>query len=513
MRRLLPHVRRFGFALQIAERASNRGDNFARRRSPATLLAADSIMSFWTGFHLGKPIGVMLALASASGAWLALRESGSPRADVVMWCFAESHVRAFTRPDLPAEQDTPEEIFERESGRSLDVIQVQYRALNTRLSTMIMSGTGWPEMPDAVEIEIGNVGRYFRPPVDEIGFLPLNDLIEQNGWSGRVVESRYAPWSKRDPRTGKQVIFGIPNDVHPVMIAYNETLFRAAGVDLAAALNWDQFVEASIRFRNYWRSQGVERRWPLELPDSNAGTLLMMLLQRGVNIIDDENRVRIADPTVLETLMFYVRLVDGPRRIGAPTAPGHQAYSQDFSTGLVGAMFAADWRLRYIKDYAPELKGKLRVMPLPRFDDQSYRTATQGGTMLAIPRRARDPQASWKLIETLYLRPEGLRGTLEGSYILPPVKDIWTDPLQSEVDPFYSDMQVRKMIVDLADEVPMRYVTPATGLAEGELAMAMIDAIRHYREHGETGFEDRCRILLSRAAESVQRRIEHGTFE
>jgi hypothetical protein len=40
-----------------------------------------------------------------------------------------------------------------------------------RLTSLIMSGDRGQTPPDAVEIEIGSIGRHFRAPSDEVGFL------------------------------------------------------------------------------------------------------------------------------------------------------------------------------------------------------------------------------------------------------------------------------------------------------------------------------------------------------
>ena len=61
------------------------------------------------------------------------------------------------------------------------------------------------------------------------------------------------------------------------------------------------------------------------------------------------------------------------------------------------------------------MAGKIKVMPMPRWPDSPYRTSTIGGTMIGIPRTAKDPEKAWKMIEHLYLQPDGLRELLRTS--------------------------------------------------------------------------------------------------
>lgn len=456
------------------------------------------------GFHLGKPIATMIALACGAGLLSRFTSHTSQRADVELWTFADSHRREYGGADLPAGVPSPLERFTAQTGLSADVKLIQQRAMNTRLSALILGDVRGAELPDVVELEISSVGRFFGPPVDRVGFLPLNDLLARDGWRDKIVESRLAAWSK-----GGQ-IFGVPGDVHPTMIAYNDELFRAAGVDLAASETWDQFIDNCLRAQRAWREQGVRDRWALELPRNSSGWLVTMLLERGVSLIDADGGLRITDERVLNTLVTYCEMSVGDRRIGAQPSEGNQSYALDMNGGTLAAMIAPDWRVKYLRDYAPSLAGKMRVMPMPRWPDSPYRTSTWGGTAIAIPRNAPDPEKSWRLIESLYLG--GGSAPSRNSYKLSAVRTHWAnDPLRDEHDAFYSGQQVRKLIADLADEVPPRYVSPASTYAEVALAQVLIDAIGRTRRPGdEAEFRAYCAEQLAAADRMVRARIEHG---
>src|SRR4051812_9507840 len=137
-------------------------------------------------FHLGKPILVMIVIALLSGSVL-LSHRSPPRADLVLWTFTDIHA------------DTYKSIihqFEKQTQQRVDIQLMSNRAQTVRLESMFMSDQRGGVLPDVVEIEIGEVGKFFRPPVDEIGLLPLNDFLRQGGWDQRIVASRFAPWSK-----------------------------------------------------------------------------------------------------------------------------------------------------------------------------------------------------------------------------------------------------------------------------------------------------------------------------
>src|SRR4051794_15016879 len=119
-------------------------------------------------FHLGKPILVMIAIALIAGTGLALR-STPPRAQLVLWAFADSHARMYRgAPNEPREQ-TLEGQFEKIRGKSVEIKRVNGAAKNLRLRGMFDRVTVDPNHPDAGEIEFGSMGQYFRPPVREVG--------------------------------------------------------------------------------------------------------------------------------------------------------------------------------------------------------------------------------------------------------------------------------------------------------------------------------------------------------
>jgi arabinosaccharide transport system substrate-binding protein len=463
-------------------------------------------------FPLGKPILVLAFLAAASGAWI-WNLRGQDRADLVVWCFADSHARTYrqstTRPDGSTLPSLAEQ-FERKTGQKVRINLISGRAENVRLVSLFMSQASGADLPDLCEIEIGSIGQFFRPPVQDVGFLPLNDFLTQSGQIGRILANRLAPWSKIDPRTGQRVIFGIPNDVHPMTITYRKDLFDEAGVDLQQAKTWAEFQRLCLAFQKYWTAHGYPQRRAMELRTTNPSDLLAMLLQRHINVVDSANRVHFTDDKTADTVAFYAQLVTGPDSIGEDQAPGI-AWAHELSQGHVCALITADWRTGYLKKFAPELAGKLRMMPLPRFEESDAPTSTAGGTMMGIPRGSRHPEQAWKLLEFLYLSPQGLAArNAIGSDILPPIPAMWSDAIYQQPDPFFGGQKIGRLYADLARQIPPHDITPDT--AQGELALTLVlrDAERYVDTRGTDGLTNACRTWLAQTQIDVQRRIDFG---
>jgi ABC-type glycerol-3-phosphate transport system substrate-binding protein len=168
----------------------------------------------------------------------------------------------------------------------------------------------------------------------------------------------------------------------------------------------------------------------------------------------------------------------------------------------------------YLKMYTPGLRGKLRLIPLPKFDAADAPTATWGGTMFGIPRNCRDPDAAWKLMETLLLTEEAAASRRRHTSVLAPMVEQWNDPRYDEPDPFFGEQKVMALYVELARQVPERYVTPFTTIAQSQLTVVLakaMDAIDAGQDEDE--LESLCRAWLHEAAKDLERRVEFGRFD
>ncbi len=516
-------------------------------------------------FHLGKPILVMLIVAGLCGGALLLRPGARPRGDLVLWVFAEAHAKTYGG-DGSTSGPTLLDSFKKKTGLTAEMQVIFDRAENVRLVSMFMSDMKGPAVPDVAEVEIVSIGKFFRPPVSDVGFLPLNSYLEKTGirqinsldapgqegwkarlgadggtylytgaqwstapgvrpdaWIDRIVKSRLAPYTKDG------LIFGVPHDVHPVGIAYRHDLFMEAGIDLMAEsadaghpLTWPRFQELCLRFKSYWKAHGQPNRHPIELRTGGVDDLLVILLQRHLNLIGPNDRIEFTRPEFAQTVAFYAQLVAGDGRIGAQSGGGDAAVAQDLNNGGICAFMTPDWRVRYLKDFTETdratgkkiLEGKMRMIPLPVFEPgKDARTGTWGGTMIGILRASPRPDDAWKLIEHLYLSDEGFEARIRETNILPPVIAQWDDPRFDRPDPFFGGQKVDRLFVELARELPERYVTPASRAAAAELNSVLYKAIRHVREKGENGLEEACREWLKESAEDLEKRIKWGKFE
>jgi arabinosaccharide transport system substrate-binding protein len=453
-------------------------------------------------FPLGRPILAMIFTAVLAGTLILFRHS-PPRADLALWVSADLHARMYqSTRDGPSLLDQ----FHARTGKSVRLDLINTQAMDVRLLSLFMFAQGNSSgadtaSPDVVEVPLESIGKYFRPPVDEVGFLPLNEYLAKSGWMDRIVPSRFSPWSKG----GR--IFGVPHDLHPCTLSYRKDLFDAAGVDLESASTWPELQVRCLAFQKYWIDHGRPRT-ALGMSSSRTDSLSVLLRQQHVELVDADLSLHFIDPKVVSTLCWYARAVAGPKRIATDLNPSAGQSAVDLVSDDVCGLITPDWMVADLKQYGPGLSGKLRMIPLPRFNDGDARTASWGGTMIGITKTCRNPDLAWRLIEQLYLDPAAIRERQKTSGILPPIREYWVDPVYHQADSFYGRQKIDELYIQLAGELPETRMTPYTAQAQIFFALVLNQAVAKVRSGNDADLESVCQKWLADAQARLNSMIQ-----
>lgn len=399
------------------------------------------------------PLRLLLIVTLLAGLAVTLRPK-SPPAGQVVWTFAPTHATALTAPD-PAGV-SPLETYAKKSGTRVALRQVEPRAMSLRLFGLLAAERS-EDLPDVVQLESSVAARFLARPAGAVGLLPLDEYLDRDELRDRFLPQRLSAWQ----RDG--VTYGLPMDVHPVALAYRVDLWAAAGLDPAKARTWPEFADLCRRYADYWRRHGHPERAALEFARTRSDHLTLMLQQQRLNYATDLSDERVAD-----TLWFAADLLTSGA--AKPTSAGHARWARDFVAGDVGALWMPDWRVAQLKLAAPELAGKVALMPLPRFSEGDAPTATWGGTMLAIPANVANPAAAWRLAKFVATSDAALAGRLRVTSTLPAIPDRWD---RSGGNEGYFTAPPRETFAALAAEIPALQPSTAALAASGHLAILL----------------------------------------
>jgi arabinosaccharide transport system substrate-binding protein len=439
-------------------------------------------------FPYGNSALAMLGLAAASGAYLTLNRPSKAKPTLRLWTFAKTHGEAYQQA-VPA-------FVKAHPGVSVEVQIVAGEAVTSRLQAAFWADL---DVPDLVEVEISWAGSFFRGPLESIGFLDLTERIHQSGLWERVVQARFAPYTTR----GR--IFGIPHDVHPVMLAYRRDLVERLGIDVEQLRTWDDFIEVGRRITQ------PGKRYMIELPDTESSRFEALLFQRDGGYFDEQGQCIMDNEIAVETMKMYVPMVAGRYRIASDLGGG-QIFTRAVEDGYFLFLITPDWRSRTIEQDVPRVAGRMALMPLPAVAPGKRRTTTWGGTMIGITRRCQNPDLAWELIMHLYFNREDLAQRFRDTNILPPARDLWDHPAYYEKRPYWSNQPLGALYAKLAPDVPFQYTSPYISLAKAKMSEALIGCVRYYNTYGERGFDGYVRKQLEQSAEEVRRAIRRNPY-
>jgi arabinosaccharide transport system substrate-binding protein len=355
-----------------------------------------------------------------------------------------------------------------------------------------------------VEIEISAAGSFFRGPKNHVGFADITEYLKRDGVDKKIIPSRFAPYTNRGS------IFGLPHDVHPVMLAYNREKFKALGLDPEKLDTWDKFIEAGIKVKE------PGKQYLLEMSDTGTSQLELCLFQRDGGFFDPDGAVIFDNQIGVDTMKWYVPLVaaKSKRQIGnALSSSFGQVMTQALETGYFLSVVTPDWRSKNHQTDVGKLSGKMGLMPLPSIVPGGRRTSTWGGTMLGITRACPNKEIAWEFAKYLYLSEKDLAERFADTNILPPVPAAWKQPAFDKPYAYYGGQKIGRDYANLAPQVPPQYASPFVDLAKNKYGQALIQCVEYYNAHGEdAGWDAFVKEAIKSRADEVRKQMARNPF-
>jgi arabinosaccharide transport system substrate-binding protein len=429
--------------------------------------------------------------AVALGAWPSPRREG-----LQMWTFARLHKQLYD--PIVGEWNSSATI-------PTQITLMGIQGMERRMLAAFLSGMPFA---DLVEVERANAGRAFRGPPDSVGFLDLTDLLRKEGLDTQINAPSFSPWSSR----GR--IYGLPHDVHPVMLGYRADLVEAAGIDVSRIETWEDYFREMAPLMAPG-PDGKPAHYLLNLWETHQSTIEILLLQAGGGFFDADGRCVVDSDVNAHVLASMVGWCHGPKRVAADAPYFAASGNKLLLDGYVIASFMPDWMCNVWKNEIPQLAGKVKVMPLPAWTRGGRRTSVWGGTMLGIPRTTTEPEKAWDFAKRLYLSPELARSTYRVADIVTPVKALWADPVFDEPDPYFSGQPKGRLFIRLAPEVPARTGSPYNAFAQLRVQDALVALVQFAKGrsvYDAASLEPEARRLLGEAAAMVRDQMNRNVF-
>jgi len=409
--------------------------------------------------NLPPSLIALAAVALLAGAYLWLNQPDK-REGMSMWTFTRHHSQMYEPVIEKWNEDHEPPVV-------LSTLNVP--ALERRMLSAFLSDT---PVADMLEVEVNVARRAFYGPPEAVGFLDLKPRLEEAGLLQKLNPASLAPW------TYGGRVFGIPHDVHPVLLGYRADLVEAAGIDVSKIETWEDFSREMAPLMADKDGDGQPDRYLLQFWVTEPGLLEVLMLQAGGRLIDEKGKPVLDSEVNARVLATAVTWCYGPHRIAADIPLGSASGYKLLSDGYAVCALLPDWRCGQFKRELPGLGGKMKLMPLPAWEKGGRRTSVMGGTMLGIPKASRYPDRAWEFATHLYLDPELAREQFERTTIISAVTELWKEPFYAEPDPYFSGQPSGTLFIEQASHVPVRTPSPfnsAAGRRVGDALIALKD--------------------------------------
>src|SRR5262245_3698937 len=282
------------------------------------------------------------------------------------WTFARLHHQMYV-PQVEA--------WNRTHATPVQLSLLSINALEQRMLSAFLAETTAAEL---IEVERRNASRAFAGPLESVGFVDLTERLRSEGLDRKINGASFSPWTSR----GR--VFGLPHDVHPVMLAYRADIVESAGIDVGQIETWDDFARVLGPLMAERDADGRPKRYLLNLWENHIEVLELLLLQAGGGLFDEAGQPTLDLAVNADVVAQVVAWTAGPQRIAADAPYFSASGNKLLLDGYVLASFMPDWMCNLWRNEIPQLAGKVKLMPLPAWTRDGRRTSVWGGTMVGI---------------------------------------------------------------------------------------------------------------------------------
>ncbi|WP_434451531.1 extracellular solute-binding protein [Lentzea sp. E54] len=313
----------------------------------------------------------------------------------------------------------------------------------------ITAGIRSGNTPDvALSFTTDNIGQFCSSGA----FQPLKSYIERD----KVDLNQLSPAVQEYTEyKGNRCAMPMLTDVYAMY--YNKDMMSAAGI-ATPPKTLDELYDAAVKATKKAANGDIEVAGYLPTMGfyANRPTILAPSFDAAWETADGKSALA-SSAGWTEMMKFQKKLVDfyGYDALERFRAGLGQEYSADhaFHQGKIAIMMDGEYRTAFLKAQAPQIK--FGTAPFPTLKPEQYGTAFTTGTIMGIPKGAKNPGAAWELIKHLTFDTDTIVDLSNAIKNVPSTKAAMESP-RLEVDEQF------KTFIDLAksDKLKGNPVTP-----------------------------------------------------
>lgn len=347
------------------------------------------------------------------------------------------------------------EYEQQHDGTTVTVVDVGYDNAYDKLSVGLQAGTG---LPDIVTVETDRAPGYITQFPQ--GFADLSPVVGD-------LKADFDPskWAASTDDTG--AIKAVPWDSGTVGLFYRSDYFEDAGVDLTTMATWDELVRAGEKIK------AATGHTLLTADVSSGGLFQMLLQQQGQGLFTDAGEIAVSSPQAVKALTLLKDLNDKGL---LKNVKGWDARVSSAKNGDSAVTAEAVWWIGTLTSEAAELSGKYGVAELPSFGGDGARTSNNGGSALAVPAQAKNPQLAASFVSFALADTDNQVSMMKVDGLFPSYLPALSDPLFQQPEPYFGGQKVYELFARQTAEIPAIAYTVDNAKAVDIVANAVVSS-------------------------------------
>ena len=388
---------------------------------------------------------LVLALALSTFGCLTALAEAKPT-ELVFWTYVELHNQFM--------EDAADRWNEKHPDEPISIKCEAYPVedMHSKLLITLQSGQG---APDIVDVNVAKFSNFMKG--SDIGFIGLNDIVEpeKDAFLQAVLDIY-----KKDG-----TYYAIEYHVGAPVIYYNTEILDAAGVKVEDLVYWSDVAEAGKKVL------AATGKPMLTFEIADSWSYYIMCAEQKSDWLDKDGNVIIDNKINADTLKFMLDMINAGTAITTPGGGFHtEEYYGFMSKGGAAAMLEPLWYMGRFTDFMPELKGKIKIAPLPKWTDEDV-APVFGGTGTAVTVQCKVPDLAKRFLYEAKISKEGSANIWKVLGFDPLRMDIWSDPVMKEPNVFtdYFGNDIFDTIIAMKDSFYPTNITQAKFPAANQL--------------------------------------------
>jgi multiple sugar transport system substrate-binding protein len=208
-------------------------------------------------------------------------------------------------------------------------------------------------------------------------------------------------------------VYGVPQDVAPMMLLYRKDLFKKYGIDVPTT--WNEFAAAARKVR-----QEDPKRYLTTFSANDPGWFAGLSQQAGANwwgVDGDTWSVGINDDASKRVADYWGGLVSEGAIADQPMYTPQ--WNKQLNDGTLLAWPTAVWGPAVLEGIAPDTKGKWAMAPLPQWSSGEQVAGFWGGSSTAVMAKSEHPEQAAEFARWLNTDPQAVAGLIGISNVYP----------------------------------------------------------------------------------------------